>query len=92
MGLKSGIFISSQDPSKAAITAGIPNLVNTFLSAFLPTRINLNILLKKWTIPVNAMARSTGKKIINTGVRMVPKPKPEKKVNIDTVKATKDMM
>jgi hypothetical protein len=47
----------------------------------------LKILLKKWTTPVNAMESSTGKKNINTGVRMVPNPKPEKKVKMATKKA-----
>jgi len=38
------------------------------------------------------MAKSTGKKIINTGVRIVPSPKPEKKVRIATIKAVTEMM
>jgi hypothetical protein len=37
------------------------------------------MLLKKCTIPVSPMASSTGKKIIKTGVKIVPNPKPEKK-------------
>jgi hypothetical protein len=48
------------------------------------------MLLKKCTTPVSAMANSVGKKIIKTGVRMVPNPKPEKKVSMETPKATKD--
>jgi hypothetical protein len=62
------------------------------LSAFLPTRINLKILLKKWTTPVRAIARSTGKKIIKTGVRMVPSPKPEKKVRMAIKNAAAEIM
>src|SRR5688572_13638988 len=38
------------------------------------------------------MARSTGKKIMNTGVRIVPRPNPEKKVRIAAKNATNDMM
>ena len=50
--------------------------------------------MEKWTSPVNAIAISVGKKIIITGVKIVPRPKPEKKevriaaekVTIDTTK------
>lgn len=76
----------------AAITDGSPNRINTFLSIFFPTKKNLKILLEKWTSPVNAIATSVGKKIIITGVKMVPRPKPEKKVSIATVKDTIDIM
>src|SRR5690606_27086190 len=41
--------------------------------------------------PVNAIANSTGKKIIKTGVRIVPRPKPEKKVRIATANAANDI-
>ena len=85
------IWRSSHAPTKAATTAGIPNRKSTCRSAFLPTRNNLKILLKKCTTPVNAIARSTGKKIIKTGVRIVPNPNPEKKVRIATRNATADM-
>ena len=91
-GSRSVIFMSSHDPRNAAITAGMPNRIKTFLSACLPTRNNLKILLKKCTTPVRAIARSTGKKIINTGVRIVPSPKPEKNVRIAVIKATSDMI
>ena len=37
------------------------------------------------------MAVSTGKNITKTGVRMVPKPKPEKNVSMDAANATTDM-
>jgi len=70
----------------------MPKRNNTDLTAFLPTRKSLKILLKKWTIPVRAMASSTGKKIIITGVRIVPKPNPEKKVRIATKKAVIEMI
>lgn len=63
-------------------TAGIPNLRRICLSALLPTKTSLKTLLKKCTTPVNAIARSTGKKIIKTGVNNVPNPNPEKKVRI----------
>ena len=39
-------------------------------------------------IPVNAIAISTGKKISITGVNIVPKPNPEKKVRIAAEKVT----
>jgi hypothetical protein len=42
--------------------------------------------------PVSAMARSTGKNIINKGVRMVPRPNPEKKVRIAMKNAATDRM
>jgi hypothetical protein len=38
-------------------------------------------------MPVRAIASSGGKKIIITGVRIVPSPKPEKKVSSDAPKA-----
>ena len=69
----------------------VENLINTFLLAFCPTINNLNILLEKWTIPVKAIAISTGKKIIITGVRIVPKPNPEKNVKIAAKNATRLM-
>jgi hypothetical protein len=86
------IFKRSQEPKKAAMTAGIPNLIKTALSAFLPTKNNLKILLKKWTTPVRAMAKSTGKNTINTGVSIVPKPNPEKKVRMAAKKAVRAMI
>ena len=53
---------------------------------------NLKTLLEKWTSPVNAIAISVGKKIIITGVKIVPKPNPEKKVSIAAGKVTIDTM
>jgi len=41
------MFKSNQAPKKAAIIAGIPNLMSTLLLALFPTRKSLNILLKK---------------------------------------------
>ena len=38
------------------------------------------------------MAKSTGKKTINTGVKIVPKPNPEKNVRMEARKAVTDMM
>ena len=76
----------------AAITDGSPNRINTFLSIFFPTKKNLKILLEKWTNPVYAIATSVGKKIIITGVKIVPRPKPEKKVSIAAVKETIDII
>ena len=54
--------------------------------------IKLFSLLKKCTIPVKAIATSTGKNIINTGVRIVPSPNPEKKVRMAARKATDDII
>ena len=85
-------FTNMYDPKNAAKIAGIPNFKITFLLALNPIMNNLKILFEKWTIPVNATAISTGKKIIITGVRIVPKPKPEKKVKIAAKKATKQMI
>lgn len=39
-------------------------------------------------MPVSPIANSTGKNIINTGVRIVPKPNPEKNVRMATKNAT----
>ena len=69
-------------PAKDAIIAGIPNLNRTSLLAFLPASMILNRLLEKWTTPVNAIAISIGKKIANTGIKIVPSPNPEKNVRI----------
>jgi hypothetical protein len=52
----------------------------------------LNRLFKKWTIPVRPIAISIGKNSINAGVRIVPRPKPEKKVRTETKKATIGMI
>jgi hypothetical protein len=41
---------------------------------------------------VRPIATSTGKKTMNTGVRKVPKPNPEKKVKMATINATAGMM
>tara|TARA_B100000925_G_C21836517_1_gene399532 strand:+ start:14 stop:190 length:177 start_codon:yes stop_codon:yes gene_type:complete len=43
-------------------------------------------------IPVNAIAISTGKKISITGVKIVPKPNPEKKVRIAAENVTKQII
>tara|TARA_B110000014_G_C19995628_1_gene515840 strand:- start:823 stop:951 length:129 start_codon:yes stop_codon:yes gene_type:complete len=37
------------------------------------------------------MAISTGKKIAKTGIKIVPRPNPEKKVRIEAIKAMKLM-
>jgi hypothetical protein len=42
-------------------------------------------------MPVMVMACSTGKKTINTGVRIVPKPNPEKKVRMATRNAAAEI-
>ena len=82
------MLIKIIEPTMAAITAGSPNFNKASRFALRPTKMILKILLKKWTTPVNAMESSTGKKNINTGVRMVPNPNPEKKVNMATKNAT----
>lgn len=91
-GSTSGIWSKAHAPKNAAMTAGIPNFNRTLLSAFFPTKIILKILLKKCTTPVKAIAKSTGKKIMKIGVRIVPSPKPEKKVSIATKNAAKDII
>jgi len=83
----SAILINIAEPIRAAITAGTPNFKRTSRFALRPTSIILKRLLKKCTTPVRAMESSTGKKNMNTGVRIVPNPKPEKKVKIATKKA-----
>ena len=45
--------------------------------------MSLKQLFRKWTTAVRAIEISIGKKSMNIGVSMVPKPKPEKKVSID---------
>ena len=52
----------------------------------------LKILFKKCTIPVNEIANSTGKYKIITGVKIVPSPKPEKKVKMAAKKVTSDII
>ena len=81
------MLIKMVEPIKAAMTAGTPNFKRTSRLALPPTRMILKILLKKWTTPVRAIESSTGKKNMNTGVSMVPKPKPEKNVKIATKNA-----
>ena len=82
------MFKSNQAPKKAAIMAGIPNLTSTLLLALFPTRKSLNILLKKWTTPANSIGKNNAK----TGIKIVPKPKPEKKVKIDVRNATRQII
>jgi len=84
--------IINSAPINAPIIAGTPNLSATFLSASFPTNTSLNILLSKCTIPVKAIAISTGKKITNTGVRIVPNPKPVKNVSSDAISAVAEMI
>jgi hypothetical protein len=50
--------------------------------------MNLKILLRKCTTAVKAIDNSTGKKIANTGVNIVPNPKPEKRVRAEAIRAT----
>ena len=45
------------------------------------------MLFEKCTTPVKAIAWSIGKKMAKTGVRMVPRPKPEKKVRMAVTNA-----
>ena len=50
--------------------------------------IRLNVLFKKCTIAVNAIATSTGKNKAKAGNNRVPNPKPEKKVRAEASSAT----
>ena len=88
----SDIFMSSQEPKNAPIMEGIAKRIKTDLLIFFQTKINLKILLKKCTSPVKHIANSTGKKIINTGVSKVPKPKPEKNVRMAKKNAATDII
>jgi len=47
------------------------------------------MLFKKCTIAVSEMAISGGKNKTNTGVNIVPNPKPEKNVSKEALKAVK---
>ncbi len=89
---KAVILSNNHAPKNEAKIAGIPNRNNTALSVFLPTKAILNRLFEKCTTPVNAIATSIGKKIANTGAKMVPSPKPEKKVSIAVKKAAKQII
>jgi hypothetical protein len=50
------------------------------------------MLLKKCTTPVRAMANSIGKNNAKTGIKIVPKPNPEKNVRIEVKNATRQIM
>ncbi len=89
IGFKCARLVKQSAPKKANIIAGIPNLRTTSRIACFPRRNNLKILFRKWTIAVNAIATSTGKKILNTGTSIVPSPNPENSVSPDARKATK---
>jgi hypothetical protein len=84
--------INNQEPTKAAIIAGIPNFNKTSLLACFPTKKNLNKLFAKCTMPHNPIAISTGKKSIKTGVNRVPNPNPEKKVKMAVKNTVIDMI
>jgi len=86
------ISSSNHAPKNDAKIAGIPNRNNTVLSVFFPTKAILNRLLEKCTTPVKAIATSIGKKIANTGAKIVPSPNPEKKVSIAVKKAAITMI
>lgn len=74
------------------IRAGTPNNKSVFLWMCPPINPNLNMLFKKCTNAVSKMDISGGKKRMNAGNKIVPKPKPEKKVRIDAIKAVKGMI
>ena len=83
---------SKYEPINDAKIAGPPNFIKISLSIFLDTMKSLKILFEKWIIPVNAIAISTGKKIIIVGVKIVPSPKPEKNVRTAAEKVTSVMI
>ena len=66
-------------PAKAVRKAGMPKRRTTDLLASLPNRVNLNKLFIKCTVAVNAIAVFNGKKIANTGSRIVFIPNPARK-------------
>jgi len=49
----------------------------------------LKILFKKCTMAVKAIAVGSGKNIPKTGSKIVPNPKPEKKVSIEANRAVR---
>ena len=79
-------------PPIAAIIEGIPNLTTTPALAFFAVSVSLNRLLRKCTTAVILIAVSSGKKIAKAGSRIVPNPKPEKKVSPEARKATMQMI
>jgi hypothetical protein len=92
IGSISDISVKTYAPTNADIIAGIPNFNTILRFAFLPTRYNLNALLRKWTMAVNEMANSSGKKMANMGTRIVPSPKPEKNVRPEPINEKKQIV
>lgn len=69
--------------------AGNPNLITVVLSKNRPISPIFNKLLRRCTIAVKPIAISIGKNKTKTGVNIVPKPNPEKKVSKEAPKAKK---
>lgn len=72
----------------AVMAAGVLKRTTVCQSACLASKPSLKILLAKCTTAVAAMANGTGKNSANTGIRMVPRPNPEKSVTPDVSSAT----
>ena len=75
----------------ALTIAGAPNCITILQLASFPTKYILKRLFSKCTTPVKAIAISKGKKSAKTGIRIVPSPKPEKKVSSDARNAAKQI-
>src|SRR5262245_40035022 len=76
----------------AARNAGKPKRRTMPQFACFHRSASFNALLRKCTMAVSAIADSSGKKSAKTGIRIVPSPKPEKKVRQDAPKAATAMM
>lgn len=74
-------FPNREAPINAAIIAGKPNIRAVLYSIFFQTNVILKRLLRRWTTAVKAIATSIGKNKAKTGIKIVPNPKPEKKVS-----------
>lgn len=74
------VLANTLAPMMAANPAGKANRMTVGQCASRPTSPILKRLLARCTTAVMAMATDTGKNKARTGVRLVPSPKPEKKV------------
>lgn len=69
------------------MAAGTPNRIITFHTENFPTSVNLNRFVSKCTPAVEAIAIGSGKNKAKTGIRTVPKPKPENRVSAEIINA-----
>ena len=85
------MYANTSAPIKAPAAANIPNRTAIFQLMCFHTRPILKKLLSKWTIPVSAIATSTGKNASMTGVSKVASPNPLKKVRKEAMQAVSAM-